>query len=361
MNELMMRLALQADPAADQVVQDLQDASTTTRSMLLDGMKQGVATIPHAPASFRTMLMDAELAVSEVSSQTLATAREPYLTMGPLWTSVSLGPGSLAHTYADPDVAAVLMRTGNLTEQTAARRLLETQIWNISAWREGGLSVGGLGYVQTLQVRLLHARVRSSLLSQGWLQHHGSVPINQCQMIRTWLDFTFVAWQALQKMGFEWQDDHVRPIYSMWRLIGRLLGIDPDVLSGIQDHGNAQKLLQQIDAGSELPSDDSRSLTRAMLNALGTRLAPAWGMPPEVSILFAESMCRLFHGDELADQMGLKPNWTGSLLPIYADANRLRVMRAASDQDFRLQLFAQSQKAFDVIRNSLQGDAAFEK
>lgn len=357
----MMHLAHQADPLADQVVQVLKDASPEVKSLLQQGMKHGVATIPQAPSSFRALLTDAEQAVKEVSTQTLEIAREPYLMMGPLWMSVSLGPGALVHTYADPGVAAVLMRTGNLTQQTAARRLLETQIWNISVLRDGGLSVGGVGYSQTLQVRLLHARVRSNLLSQGWSHRQGSLPMDQRQMVRTWLDFTFVSWQALMKMGVELQDTQLRPIYSMWRLIGRLLGISPEMLSGIQDHKDAQMLLDQVDADSGPPSDDSRTLTRAMLDALGMRLAPVWGMPTEVSVLLVESMCRLFHGDAYADLMGLKPNWTASLLPIYADANRYRLFRAVHDQDFKLMLFSQSQKAFEMISASLEGEAAFEK
>ncbi len=57
---------------------------------------------------------------------------EPYAWIGPSWINIALGPGSLAHTYSDPGIAAVLMRTGNLVSQTVSRRLLETQLWKIT-------------------------------------------------------------------------------------------------------------------------------------------------------------------------------------------------------------------------------------
>lgn len=357
---LLSGLKDQGDELADAVVHDFRDAPDEIRQLLSQGMSQGVATIPEPPESFRRLLRDAEQAVSTVSPETLSLARTPYMLMGPLWISVALGPGALVHTYSDPGIAAVLMSTGNLSDAGAARRLLETQIWNIRVLLPDGLSIGGPGYIQTLQVRLLHARVRNTLLGKGWSAGGAVLPINQVQMIRTWLDFTLVGFRALEKIGFEFSAKEQRSIYSMWHLIGRLLGIDCQLLNLIQDAQDAEALLSRIDANCPAPNEQSKVLTRAMLNAVGARLAGAWGMPSDVGVLFAESLCRTFHGDGIADQLGLSANWTASLLPVYSDANRYRLMRAERDAVFREGLIERSIKAFDAIQNSLKGGATFE-
>ena len=357
---LLAQIKNDGDRLADEVVHDYQHASTETRNLLAQGMSQGETSISHAPDSFRRILLESEHAASQVSAEDLALASEPYLLMGPLWISVSLGPGSLVRTYSDPGIAAVLMSTGNLSDPGAARRLLETQIWNLRILRSGGLIPGGQGFIQTLQVRLLHARVRKTLMDRGWTANGSQVPINQAQMIRTWLDFTLVGFRALQKMGFEFSAEEQRPIYLMWRLIGVLLGIDKRILSLLQDAQSAQVLIDILDEASPAPNDQSRLLTRAMLNAVGTRLSGAFGMPEDVAILFAESLCRAIHGDLMASHLGLQANWTESLLPVYADANRYRQLRAKEDPDFRKSLFDRSLNAFDAIERNLKGGASFE-
>ena len=357
---LLADLNNEGDALADEVVHDCQQVPGETRSLLTLGMSQGVAAIPRAPESFRRFLAQAESSAAGVSTEELALASEPYLLMGPMWITVSLGPGSLVHTYADPGIAAVLMSTGNLSDTGAARRLLETQIWNLRILRSGGLRQGGQGYVQTLQVRLLHARVRKTLMDRGWTDDAHAVPINQAQMIRTWLDFTLVGFRALQKIGFEFSADDQAPIYLMWRLVGELLGIDSRLLSLLQDAQSAGVLLDTMDAASPAPNEHSRLLTRAMLNAVGTRLARVWGMPQDMAILFTESLSRAFHGEVMARQLGLSANWTEALLPVYADANRYRHLRAKQDPVFRRELFDRSLGAFDAIEGSLKGGTSFE-
>lgn len=351
----------QGDPLADAVISDYQDASEATRHLLNQGMTQGLVSIPHAPATFRQLLHKAEKNVSDMSAEALSRARAAYWVIDPIWISLSQGPGSLVHTYSDPGIAAVLTATGRLSESGAARRLLETLIWNISILRPDGLVIGGKGYVRTLQVRLLHARIRSSLIEKGWTVSGGGVPIDQWQMIRTWLDFTVVAFRSLTRVGFEFNHEQHHAILEMWQLVGRLLGIDDRVMSLLKSTQDAEGWLARMDAVAPQPTEQSKSLTRHALNAVGTRLAKAWDIPTDVAILFAESLCRLFHGETLADQLGLSPNWTAALLPAQADANRYRMWRAAQDESFKRALMERNQKGFDAIEGSLGGSAAFEQ
>jgi hypothetical protein len=168
-------------------------------------------------------------------------------------------------------------------------------------------------------------------------------------MLRTWLDFTVVPFNAFRSLGLTLTDAQTVNLYGVWRLLGRLLGIDSYVLSTITDDAAAQALLTLIDGQLPTPDENSRVLTGAMLEAIGNRLAPALGMPAPISIQLMFSLCQLFHGDQLADQLGLKPNWTAALLPMMIDANQFRLMRLAQDPDHRAMVCQKSLETFEAI------------
>ena len=352
----------QGDPLADTALADYQDAQPEVRALLEQGMRQGLSKINAMPQSFRQLLQDSEAAVASMALTQLDKAMEPYAWIGPTWMSIALGPGSLAHTYSDPGIAAVLMRTGNLLSQTVSRRLLETQLWKISVIRPGGLAIGGSGYVHTLQVRMLHARVRATLIQRGWQSENGNqaVPIDQLQMLRTWLDFTVVPLEALHRIGLDFSENQRHELYAAWRLIGQLLGIAPVFLSTVTDHAVALNLLDLVDSELPPPDSNSRVLTQAMLNAIGNRLAPVLGLPTDISVLLMSSYCRLFHGDELGDRLGVEANWTSSLIPMVTDANRFRISRIVEDPAYRAAIVEQSQNAYRQIESGLSDATAYQ-
>ena len=360
LNKHLRSLSVKGDPLADAVIDTLERSPATAKDLLLHGLKHGHQTIPEAPESIRALLADAELACADTPIEILRQATEPYLLMGPTWISVSLGPGALIHTYSDPGIAAVLSRTGSLLESQAARRLIETQLWNLKILRAGGLVTGGQGYVHTLQVRLLHARIRANLIKRGDSPFDTCIPIDQRQLLRTWLDFTVVSFQSLERIGFKFDAQQLSSLYAMWHLVGRLLGIESSTLSLVTDHDAANVLLREIDAITALPDHRSIALSRAMLDAIGQRLATVWGLPTEISIMFVESLARLFHGERLADVLNIAPNWTEALLTPHIDANRYRLLRAAQDPAFKAEIIAQSLRGFDWIESKFTGDTAYQ-
>jgi hypothetical protein len=362
--KLINQMVGQADPLADAAVAAYQTASPDVRMLFEQGMRQGVHTINAVPESLRAFLADAESSLAQMHPAAIEEACEPYAWIGPLWLSMSLGPGALVHTYCDPDIAAVLMRTGNLTLQTVSRRLLETQLWLIGVIKPAGLRVGGSGYIQTLQVRLLHARVRATLLQRGWQgadpRGKAAVPIDQVQMLRTWLDFTVVSLTALERIGLGFSHEQQIRIYEVWRLVGHLLGMDAMLLAQITEHESAKQCLQVVDARLRPPDDNSRQLTHAMITAMGDRVAPVLGLPADVSTLLMTSLCRLFHGEKLSEHLGLSANWTASLLPMMADANRYRFERAVRDPSYREQLRQHTLQAFASIEAGISTATVYQ-
>lgn len=349
----------QGDPLADAVTVDWQHADSETRVLLMQGMRHGLASISHAPASFRAFLKDAELAGASADLASCHRAAEYYLVVGPLWVSLSQGPGALVHTYKHPGIAHTLMRTGRLSGDMAARRLLETSVWNLQLLKQDGLTVGGSGYCHTLQVRLMHARVRSGLQVANRTAPT-SCPIDQREMVHTWLGFSVVALSVLQRAGLECSEETLADIFNFWHLVGRLLGIHEQLLAQMQTPAMAQRMLEQIHADSAEPDANSLALMRALSEALSLRLSPALKLPQEVTLLLIHALVRLFHGDELADRLGLRPNWTHALLPMMFDANRYRQQRADQDPAFRASVIAQSRQAIGTVEANLQGTAAYQ-
>lgn len=349
----------QGDPLADAVVEDWKSANPSTRALLTRGLHEGVQALTRAPASFAALLRDAELATASAPAASWHRAAEHYLVVGPQWISLTQGLGALVYTYANPQIAGTLMRTGKLSGAMASRRLQETLIWNLQLLKPDGLAVGGSGYIHTLQVRLLHARARAGLLGAG----HGATaprPIDQKEMVHTWLGFSVVALSALQTAGFDHNEETLADIFCLWQLVGRLLGIHPKLLKQMNTPDLARQMLARIHADGPQPSAESLALTHAMLEPLSQRLAATMQLPPEVTQLLAHALVRLYHGDELADRLALSPNWTAALLPMLFDANRYRQQRAHQDPAFRASLIAQSRQAILTLEAGLQGPTAYQ-
>ncbi|CAN7780539.1 oxygenase MpaB family protein [Variovorax sp. LjRoot84] len=277
-----------------------------------------------------------------------------------LWLTIALGPGSLTHTYSAPTIAEVLVKTQNLQARTL-RRLAETGIWSHQVVRPDGLRPGAAGYVHSLQVRLLHARVRASIAREGAWEVTRGVPISQCDMLRTWLDFTFIPFGALVNLGFTFTDTELTDLYAMWHGVAHLLGIEPELYRGIRSQAQAQAALDVIDADLPPPGADARSLTLNMLEAVGRLMEPALQMPADVSIGLMQAMCRHIHGDALADALQVPRSWAAALLPTLIDANRYRRQCNLASPEQRRQRIAQTLREFDVADDQIHGDTTYQQ
>lgn len=354
-----LTLVSQGDQLADAVVNDFLHLSPEERGLLNRGLINGSQSIPNAPESFRLFLANAEKSVRQFSDDAIKRNTAPYLIIGPAWMSISLGPGALVHTYLDPGIAKVLVRTKNLLGTLAARRLLETQFWTIQVSRPGGLAVGGAGYIATLQVRLMHARVRASL--HGSSEFESKTPIDQRELVRTWLDFTVVSFRSLEKVGFIFSPKVMQKIYEIWQLIGQLLGINHKIIATVIDSASATSLLKIIDDLSGSPDENSRILTHVMLDVIGVRLSGIFQMPPGIGRLLADSFCSLFHGSEVAQKLGIEKNWTEALLPLFYQSNQFRLLQCDIDRAFKSKIESETLEAFKSIEKIIQNPAEFQK
>jgi hypothetical protein len=201
--------------------------------------------------------------------------------------------------------------------------LAETGMWAGQATMPGGLLRGASGYQATVQVRLLHARIRSSALKHGWDTTEWGVPISQVDVARTWLDFTLTPFRALAALGIELKETEQHSLYQYWHYIAYLLGLEDSFYRDVTDHNSARELGHLFDLTIGAPDENSRALTTAMVGAQVELLAsaPQPLMPrAEFSDLIHGILRRTF-GDDLADQLGIPVSSAAPFLVMIALAN----------------------------------------
>jgi hypothetical protein len=232
----------------------------------------------------------------------------------------------------------------------APGRLAETGMWAGQATMPGGLLRGAPGYQATVQVRLLHARIRSSALKHGWDTAEWGVPIGQVDVARTWLDFTLTPFRALAALGIELTEAEQNSHYKYWHYIAYLLGLEDTFYRDVTDHDSARELGHLFDLTIGTPDENSRALTAAMVGAQVELLAsaPQPLMPrAEFSDLIHGILRRTF-GDDLADQLGIPVSSAAPFLVMIALANS----EARRWQTFTPQSAAQALQEYTAGRSA---------
>lgn len=313
------------DPLADAVITELDLYGTQARQTLDAGLRDGLARLDERPPeAIAALLEQSETVPSWIDPLVLHRGDVVSLSVPPMWFGICSITSALAHTYASPAVAQLLARTGPPTAM-APHRLVETGLWARQIMRPGGLLHGAPGYVTTVQIRLLHARLRNTALDQGWDTSVRGRPISQADMARTWLGFTLVPFQALAAVGIDLSSEEEHYLYQYWSYIARLLGIDERLNRNVVDHADARRLQGLLDRTTGAPGDDSRALIAAVVAAQARAMAGAPG-----AVLTEEQVQDLIHsvlrqalGDEVGERLGIPAvSASTDLMPLISKLNR---------------------------------------
>jgi hypothetical protein len=276
--------------------------------MFDDAARRGIASTPDAPESFRELFDQTERVPLWVDWDVLDRGGALLLRAGPLGGLV-LALKSLVSGYRSPAGNKPLAFSGRLTEQ-APRRLRETGRFIQTTIQKGGLRPHADGYSLTLKVRLIHAGVRRMILRSGrWNAEAWGAPVNQHDQMGTSLLFSAVLLEGLEQLGVRIPREDADAYMHLWRYSGYLMGIDPELLPSTQAEGD--RLTQLLEATHGEPDEDSRRLTRALLDA-PLREAKTRGQRKSARRLaqFSAGMCRELVGDDVADKLAVpRSSW----------------------------------------------------
>lgn len=322
--QLLHRALVTGDPLADAVVDELHEHGGSARADLVRGIGHGLATLENPMPATAALLEQTESSVERADPELLDRGSLPHF--GPRGSVhiISLSAGALVRVYQVPSISRVLAITGRLVDG-AERRIRETGAWQAEALLPGALRAGGPGYVATLQVRLLHAQMRRLARSREYAEASLGAPINQVDLVRTWLDFTLTSYQAESLMGWGYSREDQASLYRCWRLIGSLLGIDPELLAGIENNGAAVVLDELMEAVTGDPITESAELAAATLDAMADLLAETLRLPRWVNLAVLRSLTRRFHGASRSDRLRVPRTPVADVvLAVLIAGNRLR-------------------------------------
>jgi hypothetical protein len=163
------------------------------------------------------------------------------------------------------------------------------------------------GWQITLKVRLIHAQVRRMILKSGrWNAEAWGAPVNQHDMAGTTLLFSVAITDGLRKLGMRISSEDAGRYVHLWRWVGRVIGVDEDILPASEADG--MRLADLIGATMGPPDQDSRDLTHALFDAVYEGCTTRKQRRDAARrVAFGRTVCRALIGDELADQLGVPP------------------------------------------------------
>jgi hypothetical protein len=306
------------DPLADAVVAEMYtDVGETTRRSLRHGIAAGLASLDNPTPAVAALLASTEAMPAYVDGDLLSSGSRPYFSVAPALQQIALTVGSLVNVYSSPAIAEVLSNTGRLVEGTE-RRVVETGKWLLGAMLPDELRPGRAGYEATFQVRMLHAHIRRSQLRHGHDVGAYGVPNNQADLTRTWLDFTYTPYAAVQRLGIDFTTDEFDQIYRLWWYVGHLLGVEPALYQGIRTQSDAKQLLDCIGLTNQPATERSARLTDAVLRVVAQILRDQTKMPAPLSRSLVNALAWRIHGDTQAHALRVPRSPLTTLLPLAA-------------------------------------------
>ncbi|MGV0743871.1 oxygenase MpaB family protein [Mycolicibacterium sp. XJ870] len=297
------------DPLADAVVDMFRSLPVGEgRRMFETAVDYGIDAVDSPPAELVAFFAQVDAMPYWVDQQKLDLASRVIGRTGAITWMTSLGMLALMGGYLASRVAKTLVGTGDL-DKKAVRRLCDTAMWASDVSTRGALNRFEAGFTGTLRVRLMHAMVRAGMSRRAdWNHRDWDHPINQSTLAGTLMLFGLANIVGSQALGIRFTDREKDSVYHLWRYVGYLLGVDPEILPS-NERDNWRLLWIQSDYEFH-PDDDSRRLANALTNAIGpmlmgdgTGLLPSLGRRTATGLLCGYS--RLLLGKVNGDGLGL--------------------------------------------------------
>jgi hypothetical protein len=257
------RFAHATDPPADALAAWVRQQPPGEAGPLIEqALAKGVSSLPHPPSELATLLAATEDTPAWVDYASANRGARAITRTGALGLIV-LADISLPAGYLAARATKALIGTGRI-QDPASHRLEKTAAWWIMVTTPDMLRPGLPGYTATVKTRLVHAHVRASLTTSGdWDCRAWGRPLNQLHTLGTLLLLSAAFTAGAQSLGTLFTRRERDDIHHLWRLIGWLMGLDPELLPVCEtDAWHKLRLLVAAEFG---PDDDSRRLADALL------------------------------------------------------------------------------------------------
>lgn len=237
---------------------------------------------------------------------------------------LALNFGALLEGYASHSLAAPLVATGRLRQDTR-KRLYETgQVFH-NGRQAGALRPGAPGHRSILAVRLLHAMVRQHLTRVGYEAVDGGAQVHQLDMAHTAVQVCHVGRRGLARLGVDLPAEDTGALHHFSRLVHTWHGVEAALLpETVEDSAALHARLAALRYDASNPA--AAPLVHAALDAM-THAPPFFLPRPALA-----AVTRMLIGDALADEwaLGDPGPWRHGVTAILATSRSAsRLARAA--------------------------------
>ena len=315
-SEQLDALRMETDPLAEAVVERMIEENGVEEAKRLFDILVRNIDIPFAlvPDYVREYMEGQSGAWEGIDLERVRKGQEVFVDYGSTFILV-LYFKSLPTCYLNWRGTPVLTHTGRLDgdrgyPEIYSRRIGETAQFLLDCMDPGGLAPGENGVKTVLKVRLVHAAIRHFIRrSDNWKMDLWHEPINQEDLVFTLFSFSITMIEAMDQLGTPMSEQEQEDYYYAWALVGRYLGIQPDLIP--TNVADAKALLAFILERQTGAGEDGKFLTGALI-AFAEELivGKVFDNAPEVFL-------RFFMGEENAKLLGVSGSTgcLGSLLP----------------------------------------------
>jgi hypothetical protein len=267
------------DPAMDRVVAWMFEGSARERKTQFEqALTQGIASLVNAPPELQEFFAGVDRDPPWLDRHLLDAAVLPTHINGNVGFFVLRDMALMGGYVYFNSMNQTLAKAGALHKDTALR-LGETGKWMLDVTEAGGLERFGPGFITTLRVRMVHALIRRHLQGQpDWDTDTWGVPINQMDMLATYLAFGPVTLSGVRLFGVPVGRKESAAAMHMWRYIGWLSGVEERWLALTE--GDGLRKLYHTFLTHRLPDAKVQQLGTALRREpLGRQLPELAGHP----------------------------------------------------------------------------------
>lgn len=319
--EAVVSACWDGDQAMDELVEWMYELGPSkSRALFTQALEKGLNTVQDAPAPLVKFFNLIETKPSWLDPQLLEDAVHFIHGTG-MAAPYVLRDLALMGGYLLSGFNHVLVMTGALNKD-ASLRIAETGQWWIDCTEFGGMERFSPGFKSTIHVRLVHAMVRRGLAKKPeWEAEKWGLPVNQIDMVATYLGFCVVMLGGLRKLGVPVTSHESKAVMHLWAYAGWLMGVDEKWL--VFNERDGIVLLSHTFMTQSRPDWTSRELAGALAQEPLHRKYPNFSdLRGKLAYHQHLSVSRYFLGKQKMAQLGLPEN-VSAWFPIASAIPRL--------------------------------------
>jgi hypothetical protein len=297
----LVRFRATGDPLADALVADLERLGPNGQAMFETALNEGVGAVADPPQSLIDFFASVDRVPFWVDWSVLNRASGAMLRANIFGAAVlgcyatplfyRLGQGAKPLAMSDTLIGAAVTR-GRRT----ARFVIETCM-------PFGLQRDSEGLRLTLDIRMLHARTRRTVLnSQDWDVARDGMPISQAYLAAMSAFLSAFWLQGLRRIGVRVSAEESEAVMQLWRYSSYLLGVDEELLFTTEEE--AIRFTERLFASEPPPGEAAKLLMSALFEAVPTVLKQTGWRGRALQKAFQGLAYALF-GAEQAKELGV--------------------------------------------------------